>query len=107
MSKAIILAALAIMAATLLFAPYDFVGHVGIVDSERVSGTTYRRVGWKLDQPVHLEYMPTDQHPDDQSVFVRAAELDTAQLGLWWFGLALITGAVLLLTKKQSPKETR
>src|SRR4051794_28863104 len=99
-SKAIVLIALAIALLTIFVAPFRYVGHTGIVDQRPVSGTIHRAL-WDQPKQLDIEFLPVGAEGQDEPVFITASELDSAQLGLWWFGIALACVAVFFLTRRK------
>lgn len=88
-SKAIVWTALGLLAISTLVAPYKFEGHIGIVYPVRAGGTIHRPIWGGAPKAGALEVLPTDPNGDTEMVFLSNVALDSTQLGLWWFGIAL------------------
>ena len=96
--KVVVMIALGLIVITTFVAPYRFAGHTSIVDPQPVSGTLHRAV-WNAPKRLDIEFMRVRSGGENEIVFVNESELDSGQLALWWFGIALLAGGALFLTR--------
>ena len=94
----IVLAVLAILA-TLLYVPYRIEGNTGIGETSRYASATIHKGVWEPPAARSIE-MVSMGGAGREVFFVSSAQMDAGQLGLWWFGILIVTAAAVLLKQK-------
>lgn len=99
LQKGTIIIGLLAVLSTLFFAPLRIEGTTGIGEASRYASATVHKGVWEPPMARSIEMVSMDGRGQDV-FFVSSAQVDAAQLGLWWFGILIVTAAAVLLKQK-------